>query len=738
LLDIFNDIRILIYVTFASANEGFGVNVFDNSEANVLAMLLFPHFISKICFQIILNKNYFFLGKMVRKYIKKHSKDPKYLAVTLKAAIHEVRIGHMTAYKAAREFSIPYSTIYTHLKGLRGIKKEQRGRCTALPLADEQKLANSLKLLEKWGFGLSRKEILQLVGNYVLSNKVQTPFKNGIPGEDWFLSFKKRYNLSIKVPQSVEYARKKATDPFIIFGYFDLLERMLAELNLFDKPQCIWNLDETSLSLDPGAIKVVGERGKPATRTTSTSGRENTTILAMANAAGGKAPPLIIFKGRFMWDQWCAPKGTGYPGTVYAASKNGWMESEIFRNYFFNTVLPTLGEERPVLIIYDGHSTHIDEQLISRAIQENIVILKLPPHTSHLLQPLDLSVFKSFKSKWNEKLVAWQRQNVGRKLPKSIFSQFVGNTWASVTEQTIKTGFRKGGIHPFNSKAIGDDKFQPDTLERWHNAKQHPVSDNLNEKRCGTQIQNGSNNGPVTSISSAVEDLKTSKTIQYLPSTSSMVEFNVQNDGKINPVPSTSSVLEEPNNNSNESLEKLILSTIKQIQPTQKQRRKRVCAGAEVITQIQVVERIKKKNEMCKISNRKKQSKREKILDSGDEDVNEEEEEEVGEEVGQKVREEVGQDDEVNINKWVLVEYYTKKTIRHFVGQVIGSSDEGWDVKYVKKSSSDDYNIKFVWPVFDDTDTVSDEDIKKILPDPTIIKRGFMEFSASLFKECKL
>jgi hypothetical protein len=71
LLDIFNDIRILIYVTFASANEGFGVNVFDNSEANVLAMLLFPHFISKICFQIILNKNYFFLGKMVRKYIKK-------------------------------------------------------------------------------------------------------------------------------------------------------------------------------------------------------------------------------------------------------------------------------------------------------------------------------------------------------------------------------------------------------------------------------------------------------------------------------------------------------------------------------------------------------------------------------------------------------------------------------------------------------------------------------------------
>jgi hypothetical protein len=44
-----------------------------------------------------------------------------------------------------------------------------------------------------------------------------------------------------------------------------------------------------------------------------------------------------------------------------------------------------------------------------------------------------------------------------------------------------------------------------------------------------------------------------------------------------------------------------------------------------------------------------------------------EEEEEVGEKkVEQNVREEVGQDVEVNINKWVLVQYWTKKTIRHF------------------------------------------------------------------------
>jgi hypothetical protein len=59
--------------------------------------------------------------------------------------------------------------------------------------------------MEKWGFGLSRKEILQLVGECVNANKLKTQFKKGIPGEDWFLNFKLRHNLSIKIPQSVEY-----------------------------------------------------------------------------------------------------------------------------------------------------------------------------------------------------------------------------------------------------------------------------------------------------------------------------------------------------------------------------------------------------------------------------------------------------------------------------------------------------------------------------------------------------
>lgn len=63
--------------------------------------------------------------------------------------------------------------------------------------------------MEKWGFGLSRKEVLQTVADFVKENHIKTQFKDAKPGEDWFLNFKRRHNLSIKIPQSVEYARKK-------------------------------------------------------------------------------------------------------------------------------------------------------------------------------------------------------------------------------------------------------------------------------------------------------------------------------------------------------------------------------------------------------------------------------------------------------------------------------------------------------------------------------------------------
>lgn len=64
------------------------------------------------------------------------------------------------------------------------------GRSTVIPEEIEKQIAKNLHEMEKYGFGLSRTEIMELVGDYVTKNMIKNPFKNGIPGEDWFWRLK--------------------------------------------------------------------------------------------------------------------------------------------------------------------------------------------------------------------------------------------------------------------------------------------------------------------------------------------------------------------------------------------------------------------------------------------------------------------------------------------------------------------------------------------------------------------
>lgn len=66
--------------------------------------------------------------------------------------------------------------------------------------------------------------MLLLVEQFVKGNNLNTPFKNGVPGEDWFLEFKKRNNLYLKKAQNVEIARREGCNPNTIQNYFTLLK----------------------------------------------------------------------------------------------------------------------------------------------------------------------------------------------------------------------------------------------------------------------------------------------------------------------------------------------------------------------------------------------------------------------------------------------------------------------------------------------------------------------------------
>ena len=45
------------------------------------------------------------------------------------------------------------------------------------------------------------------------------------------------------------------------------------------------------------------------------------------------------------------------------------------------------------MLLIDGHASHITTQVIDYCISQKIILLCLPAHTTHLLQPLDVGVF---------------------------------------------------------------------------------------------------------------------------------------------------------------------------------------------------------------------------------------------------------------------------------------------------------------------------------------------------------
>ena len=106
---------------------------------------------------------------------------------------------------------------------------------------------------------------------------------------------------------------------------------------------------------------------------------------------------------------------------------------------------------RPILLIQDGHSSHITVELIELAKENNIHILCLPSHTTHLLQPLDVGVFSSFKHHIGRVLNTLLRSSPGRVPTSEDIPNILSQAWpASMTAINFMSGFRKTGIYPLN------------------------------------------------------------------------------------------------------------------------------------------------------------------------------------------------------------------------------------------------------------------------------------------------
>ena len=200
------------------------------------------------------------------------------------------------------------------------------------------------------------------------------------------------------------------------------------------------------------------------------------TIINAINASGTALPPMLFFlpvnyRERFI---------RGAPvGSIGAVTRSGWVNEETFVQHLDHFIHHTgCTVDRKVLLILDNHKAHVSLAAVDKAQANGIVLLTIPPYTSHNLQPLDVTVHGPYKKAYARAMDAWMRFNPKRTVSIYDVLEIVnkGHTSACVP-RNILAGFRSTGIRPFNHSIFLDIEYAPASVTERKNDQGMPPLD---------------------------------------------------------------------------------------------------------------------------------------------------------------------------------------------------------------------------------------------------------------------
>eukprot|EP00794_Sanderia_malayensis_P014572 gene14572-16075_t len=149
------------------------------------------------------------------------------------------------------------------------------------------------------------------------------------------------------------------------------------------------------------------------------------TTLQCISASGSVLPPAVYFPGKSLNPEYCL----GFPRNVFLGfSDNGWMDTHQFYAWITNHFVHQIPPKRPVVLLLDGHLSHIDYNTTLFCKDNQILLFRLPPHTSHVMQPADRAFDKTARP------------------------------------DVVKASFKCSGIWPVNRHAIDPSMFAPSKM----------------------------------------------------------------------------------------------------------------------------------------------------------------------------------------------------------------------------------------------------------------------------------
>ena len=127
--------------------------------------------------------------------------------------------------------------------------------------------------------------------------------------------------------------------------------------------------------------------------------RKHLSVLSCVNAVGGHIPNFYILKDIYFREDYIA---NYEQGVVMGMQPNAWMTRWLFESsisHFIECLKqgPSIDLNNHHVLILDGHNSHVTLEVVRISMESGLDIVSLPFHTSHALQPLDVSCFKPFK-----------------------------------------------------------------------------------------------------------------------------------------------------------------------------------------------------------------------------------------------------------------------------------------------------------------------------------------------------
>ena len=360
----------------------------------------------------------------------------------------------------AREYNVDRSTLSRRFKKgsvSRQTKCENQG---LLPLQQERTLVLYINKLTENGIPPTPSMIHNFVNDIVQKQ----------PGKGWSHRFCKRWKqtLDSKFLTTYDSTRFKADSEHSYKLYFDLVERKIAEYSV--ETYNMYNMDEKGfligfLTKSKRVFTKATFEKKRLLGAIRDGNRDWITVLATICADGTWIAPALIYQAVTgnLQDSWLQDFDGRGDKAFIASSATGWTNDELgmqwLEKVFDRETKKKARNGRDYRLLFvDGHGSHLNMEFLRYCQTNRILVAVYPPHSTHRLQPLDVSLFAPLAIYYSEALQQFIHECQGiSAVQKRDFFRFFNEAYPrAFSDSNIASGWSKTGLHPFNPGAILD------------------------------------------------------------------------------------------------------------------------------------------------------------------------------------------------------------------------------------------------------------------------------------------